>query len=619
MILSTPLHRVACIACIFLLSSALPSPARATATGIAETGQNAQTGKTDTTPVPLVDKKAESQYRLGMQYYYGKGVSTNHTKGLELLTLSANNNNRDAQYELYRIKSKEQKLFSQDKEALQWLGKAAQNGHVEALYQMGAESLFNLEDKNRIKNSIIWIRKAAEAGHPQAQNAMGDACEAGIEGEKNIPEALRWYEKSAAQGNGAAFGNLARFYENGTGVPQNTGKAFELYKKALEKNDAGTQYVFAGYYREGIKVEKNEARAFELYEKSARQMYAPAIKELTSIYESGLLGQAPDSEKAKMWEDIHKKIARIIPEEPQPNLWDRLINLSRHISPGSIIYYVIALLAGLYFHRKNKIKQGLAAYDTGKYQTAYAILSSKYAGKNPDAQTTLGQMYLYGHVVEQDYKKAMEHFTRAASERYTAQFYIGLMFDDGLGVERDGKQAFCWYIKAAENGSPEAQNNLGVLYHTGKGVRQNMEKAYRWLEKSADADCETAKANLACLIHQGAGIPKDEIRAFTITSAVAETGNLAARYNLALYWRHVNPAHADEQKTLQMIKDCANDGYRPAIEDLITVYEKGELGEPVNETLARHWKDRLDQPQALTEVKALIYQIGQKQTQTQKT
>ena len=62
-----------------------------------------------------------------------------------------------------------------------------------------------------------------------------------------------------------------------------------------------------------------------------------------------------------------------------------------------------------------------------------------------------------------------------------------------------------------------------------------MEKAYRWLEKSADADCETAKANLAYLIHQGAGIPKDEIRAFTITSAVAETGNLAARYNLALY------------------------------------------------------------------------------------
>lgn len=629
---SKPSNRLVCIACLILLTASLSSQARSTTTVTLEKTGNTQAEKAARTPIPPADKNAESQYRLGMQYYYGKGVSADRSKGIELLTLSANNNNPDAQYEIYRIKREEQGLFFKDRQAEKWLAKAAENGHVNAMNVMGINSMVNLEDKNRWKNAFYWFRRAALGGHPQAQNAIGTLYEYGTGVEKNMAEAVQWYEKSAARQNGMALGNLGRLYATGTGVSKNPDKAFELYQKALDLNDPYAQYVFAEYYRRGIGVEKNETKAFELYEKSAQQLFAPAALELALIHESGLLGQNASPEKAKLWREIYKNTIQFLPEDLSETLLKQKKNdlfpipekkgysttlsvISSFFSPGWIVFWLIILFTGFSIHRRNKIKQGLDAYENGKYQTAYNILSKKYILKNPDVQTTIGQMYLYGHVVEADYGKAMKYFILAASERYTAQFYIGLMFDDGLGVVRDEKKAAYWYRLAAENGSCEAQNNLGVLYYTGKGVPQNHEKACQCFQQSADWVCETAKANLACLYHEGKGVPKDEIKAFTMTSECAETGNLAGRYNLALYWRHVNPTHSDEQKTLQMIKDCANDGYRPAIEDLITVYEKGELGEPVNETLARHWKDRLDQPQALTEVKALIYQIGQEQTQ----
>jgi TPR repeat protein len=40
----------------------------------------------------------------------------------------------------------------------------------------------------------------------------------------------------------------------------------------------------------------------------------------------------------------------------------------------------------------------------------------------------------------------------------------------GWGVPQDYAQAAIWYRKAAEQGSAEAQFNLGLLYDNGLGV-----------------------------------------------------------------------------------------------------------------------------------------------------
>ena len=46
-------------------------------------------------------------------------------------------------------------------------------------------------------------------------------------------------------------------------------------------------------------------------------------------------------------------------------------------------------------------------------------------------------------------------------------FYIGFMYKDGLGVERDIDRAIYWYEKSALAGNMQAQHDLGVLYVSG--------------------------------------------------------------------------------------------------------------------------------------------------------
>ena len=62
-----------------------------------------------------------------------------------------------------------------------------------------------------------------------------------------------------------------------------------------------------------------------------------------------------------------------------------------------------------------------------------------------------------------------------------AQYNLGVMYANGIGVTQGAKQAVTWYRKAAEQGDARAQNNLGVMYAKGAGVTQDYSQAYVWL------------------------------------------------------------------------------------------------------------------------------------------
>ena len=53
-----------------------------------------------------------------------------------------------------------------------------------------------------------------------------------------------------------------------------------------------------------------------------------------------------------------------------------------------------------------------------------------------------------------------------------------------------------WYRKAAEQGHVRAQHYLGILYEEGKGVEQDYTKALQWYTKSAEQGDEDAELKL---------------------------------------------------------------------------------------------------------------------------
>ena len=57
----------------------------------------------------------------------------------------------------------------------------------------------------------------------------------------------------------------------------------------------------------------------------------------------------------------------------------------------------------------------------------------------------------------------------------------------------DPQEAVRWYRKAADQGNAKAQYYLGVCYDYGDGVDMDLQEAAKWYRKAADNGLEIAK------------------------------------------------------------------------------------------------------------------------------
>jgi len=97
-----------------------------------------------------------------------------------------------------------------------------------------------------------------------------------------------------------------------------------------------------------------------------------------------------------------------------------------------------------------------------------------------------------------DLKKAFKWYLKAAVRgQATAQFNLGVLYQNGLGVSKNLKEAFTWYLKAAEQGDAEAQNSVGAMYGDGRGVPKDSAQSLKWYRIAAKNGNTRAKENLA--------------------------------------------------------------------------------------------------------------------------
>ncbi|MDA9260795.1 sel1 repeat family protein, partial [Puniceicoccaceae bacterium] len=89
-----------------------------------------------------------------------------------------------------------------DVEAAKWYRKAAEQGHVEAQYNLGYMYDFGYggvpEDDTE---AVKWYRKAAEQGYAQAQYNLGMAYYYGHGVPEDYVESYMWLNLAAAQGD----------------------------------------------------------------------------------------------------------------------------------------------------------------------------------------------------------------------------------------------------------------------------------------------------------------------------------------------------------------------------------------------------------------------------------
>jgi uncharacterized protein len=102
---------------------------------------------------------------------------------------------------------------------------------------------------------------------------------------------------------------------------------------------------------------------------------------------------------------------------------------------------------------------------------------------------------------------AYQKFLLGAKEGHLpSQYNIALMYENGIGIKKNEKEALVWYTKAANAGSSAAQFNLGVLYENGRGTPVNFANANKWYRKAAVQNDGLAIGNLGMLYIRGDGV-----------------------------------------------------------------------------------------------------------------
>ena len=103
----------------------------------------------------------------------------------------------------------------------------------------------------------------------------------------------------------------------------------------------------------------------------------------------------------------------------------------------------------------------------------------------------------YQSYLKKDYRAAYNEWLPLAElGDAEAQYNLGVMYDEGAGMDQDLAAAADWYRKAAEQGFMDAQTNLGIMYYHGQGVARNHAEAARWFRQAASQGDSEAKAYL---------------------------------------------------------------------------------------------------------------------------
>lgn len=131
-----------------------------------------------------------------------------------------------------------------------------------------------------------------------------------------------------------------------------------------------------------------------------------------------------------------------------------------------------------------------------------------------EAENYLGMLYLNGIGIEKDAEQAFLHMSNAASKGYdNAQYNLGRLYKYGTGCKLDFQKAMDWFETATANGNQRAAYSLGYMYYKGYGVPQDYTKAVYWFERSDDP---MAKHFLGLCYYLGYGVAANEDKALEI-------------------------------------------------------------------------------------------------------
>lgn len=318
-------------------------------------------------------------------------------------------------------------------EAVKWLERAAQQGHVGAQWELAVQCCPEFDRdlpplRDDPATTLLWMRAAAQQGHVDAIGRMAEIYERGLAGvTPDFNEAAKWLS---------------------IGGPQ-CGYSPHMLLALLTNPDCHIS-------------RENESFLLGEVRKDAEAGHNASQCTLGKAYAHGLVWLAANDVESVKWHSLGAGGASF--DETEIAVFRRNAEicgarLQRHL--------------GEMFKKGQNIDQDLSE------AARWYELSAKQG--DADAQFSIAFMYDQGQGVSQCDELAAMWYQKAAEQGdAAAQNNLGLMYDNGRGVEQNPREARRWYLAAARQGDDTASYNLGLNYLFGQGVRESAELAARW-------------------------------------------------------------------------------------------------------------------------------------------
>jgi TPR repeat protein len=394
----------------------------------------------------------DAQYRLGLLFEKGKAIEADLPRASSYYRMAIASGHCEATLALACMYINGRGVDQDFITAYRLFSDAANMGHREAndiihfkCYKMKAEhTMYRSHYNATVKISDTLNMQMVEAAGSQnhaVQYRLGKYFEY-----RELTRALLWYEKAGKGGIHDAYFCLGVKYEEGVGdVTQDFLKAIQMYRLCV--NRASAIYRLGQMYQFGRGVKQDYTQAYHLYKKAVDIEDDIIFKILNRKKKDNI--ELKSRFKYCTSEKIHDSIS----------MWEYLAQQGDTQAQYELAY----------------------AYHLGFEEPRFPECIKWYsmASAHPDAIQTLGYFHEKGlGGFTQDTQKAIHLYEKARKlGNVESVFRMGEVYYNGTGIEQDCLKGLLLYIEAARDGSIDARNRICYLYSNGDISAEN--KAYQ--------------------------------------------------------------------------------------------------------------------------------------------
>ena len=433
--------------------------------------------------------------------------------------------------------------------------------YISSLIQKAADMGF-ADAQWEMSKDRRWCEENAKKGIAIAEFVMGLRCDStAFDGDEDFPHAPDIGRSFSASMEHLKYAAYKSYFQKKGYIEAEPSEwkheAFEWYKKAAEKGLDAAQWKLGYMYALGLGVEKNLENSTYWRKKAAEQGNAVYQFEVAMSYTFGVIsdystffswGTAENG--MRPWE------AEIPKNADEADYWLRKASNYKREEEVIIdcqgMYPACMIELAKLFEKKKDFEKAIYWYQR----------NVEYDGEYKEsALGELGRIFIEGLGGRKDYSIAKKYLEMDES-CFLTECYLGILYRDGLGVEKDIEKAKAYFMKSIGYASwePQPYYELANTYY----LQEKYEDAVKWYRKAAEQGDASAQSQLGVMYAFGLGVPQNENEAAKWWRKAAEQGDAVGQFNYA----SVFVGKKDYNEAVKWLRKAAEQGFDEANKQL---------------------------------------------------